>query len=162
MAKIEIINYYDSLINRVDIDIDECIENYNEEQILSELNCYKIENRKFKSLRDFSLLYYQTETNSSDQWSESTKVIDYLNQIRIRTIEELRKAQEERIEYLKLNSTQFKSMTESELRGELYKGKFHFQVLYKPDPKYSVSWIFRLYTFITDFYMSPTDIDLLQ
>ena len=71
------------------------------------------------------------------------------------------KAQEERIEYLKLNST-LKSMTEDQLRGELYKGKFHFQVLYKPDPKYSVSWIFHLYTFVTDFYMSPTDIEILE
>ena len=172
--KVEIINYFDSLINRVDIDIDEYLQNYNEEQILSELPCFEIENRKFKNLNDFLLVYfdsYQSTLNNPsetvDQWTESTKVVDYLNQIRKRTIDELTKAQEERIEYLKLNSAQFKSkenqITEDEFRSELFKDKFFFQLLYKPvDPKYSVSWVFNLYTFLTDFYMSPADIDLLE
>ena len=41
--------------------------------------------------------------------------------------------------------------------------KFFFQILYKPDdPKYLEPWIFNLYTFIIDFYMSPADINLLE
>ena len=169
--KIEIINYFDSLINRVDIDIEECIQNYNEEQILSQLPCIEIQNRKLKSLDDFSLVYFDsyqsTQQDNTSQWSESTKVIDCLNQIRKKTIDELTKAQEERIEYLKLSSLQFKSndeqITKDEFRREFFKEKFYFQVLYKPvDSKYSVSWIFNLYTFVTDFYLTPTDIDLLQ
>lgn len=43
--KIEIINYYDSLINRVDIDIEECIEKYNEDQVLGELKSFKADKR---------------------------------------------------------------------------------------------------------------------
>ena len=39
--KIEIINHFDNLINRVDIDIDECLEKYNQEQTIGELKCFK-------------------------------------------------------------------------------------------------------------------------
>ena len=39
--KVEIIDHFDSLINRIDIDIDECIEKYNQEQILSKLNRFE-------------------------------------------------------------------------------------------------------------------------
>ena len=31
--KIEIINYFDGLINRIDMDIEKCLENYKEEQL---------------------------------------------------------------------------------------------------------------------------------
>ena len=169
--KKEIISYFDTLINRVDIDIEECIQNYSEENILSQLPCFKIENRKFKCLRDFYLQYFDSNESSQnktvEEWPESTKVVDYLNQIRKRTIDELTKAQEENIEKLKLNSSFFKSceneLTEDEFRSELFKDQFYFQVLYKPsDSKYAVSWVFHLYTFVTDFYMSPADIDLLE
>ena len=141
--KKEIINYFDSLINRVDIDIDECIQNHNQEQILSQLPCFDIENRKLKSLIDFSLEYFdsyksnQNTCQTVDQWPESTKVIDYLNQIRKRTIDELTKAQQESLQYLRLNLSQFKTnenqITEDEFRNEIFKEQFYFQVLYKPD-----------------------------
>ena len=50
-----------------------------------------------------------------------------------------------------------------EIRSELFKDKFHFQVLYKPeDKKYTNFWVFNLFTFITDFYLSSTDINLLE
>ena len=39
--KIEIINHFDNLIQQVDIDIEESLEKYNEEQILRDLECYK-------------------------------------------------------------------------------------------------------------------------
>ena len=44
------------------------------------------------------------EYETVDEWPESTKVVDYLNRIRMRTIEELRKAQEETLDFYKLNS----------------------------------------------------------
>ena len=46
-AKIEIINHFDNLINKVDIDIDSCLENYNDKQLLRELlTSTEIENRQ--------------------------------------------------------------------------------------------------------------------
>lgn len=169
--KIEIIDHFDSLINQVDIDIDECLEKYNQEQVLSELNCFDVRKRNVRGQNyihlnrtDSSWLsekYIQYDT--VDEWSESTKVVDYLNRIRMRTIEELRKAQEETLEYYKQNSSQFKLNSVDEIRSELFKDKFHFQVLYKPeDPKYVEPWIFNLFTFVTDFYISSTDINLFE
>ena len=166
--KKEIIDHFDSLINRVDIDIDESLEKYNQEQFKSELKCFDIGKRY---VRGQMAIYLNLDRISEediryetvDEWPESTKVVDYLNRIRMRTIEELRKAQNETLEYYKLNSSQFKLNSMDEIRNELFKDKFHFQVLYKPeDLEFAEPWIFNLYTFVTDFYMSPSDIDLLK
>ena len=160
--KIEIIDHFDSLINRVDIDIDECLEKYNQEQVLSELDCFDVIKRKVKGQKNIFLNrisdeYIQYET--VDEWPESTKVVDYLYRIRMRTIEELRKAQEETLDYYKLNSSKFKLNSINEIRCELFKDKFHFQVLYKPQDHL---WVFNLFTFVTDFYISSVDINLLE
>ena len=171
--KKEIIDHFDSLINRVDVDIDECLQKYNQEQVLSELECFDIRNRNVRGQDTiylnrsdssrYSYLVEDIKYETVDEWPESTKVVDYLNRIRMRTIEELRKAQEETLDYYKQNSTQFKLNSMDEIRSELFKDKFHFQVLYKPEEtKYAEPWIFNLYTFVTDFYISSTDINLLE
>ena len=194
--KIEIINHFDNLIQRVDIDIEESLEKYNEEQILRDLKCYETKEMMMNSRRNQAdyrnkfMLYesplnkpYSSKYNWSidakeiekvlkqqkqkenpddlklnntyktvDLWSEETKVVDYLNQVRMRTIEELRKGQEEALE-------SYKSQKDDSKR-ELYPDKFYFQVLYKQsEPE---EWIFKLFTFVTDFYMSPIDITLLE
>ena len=165
--KIEIINHFDELINQVDIDIDESIKTYNQKQVLKNLKCFKIENRRQNVLFCIAYLAKFKSSSNADKhqtmelWSESTKVVDYLNQVRMRTIEELRKAQKEALENYKLNSTRFKSLEEiSELRSQLFGEKYYFQVRlttknYKP-------WVFNVFTFVTDFYMSPSDIDFLK
>ena len=164
--KIEIINHFDRLINRVDIDIEESLEKYNKEQALSQLNCFDMEKRNVKNLNSFYLQCFNpTESSQNDivyltvdEWSESTKVVDYLNRVRKRTIDELSKAQEDTLEYLKLNPSNFKSNDNlDEIRSEIFKEKFYFQVHYKPN-----KWIFNLFTFVTDFYISQTDITLLE
>ena len=142
--KIEIINHFDELINQVDIEFEECLGKYNEETVLGEIRCTKIEDE------------------TSEFWSESTKLGDYLNQERIRTIEELRKAQTETLEYYKLNSSLFKASEEITYKNkidEFFGEKFYFQLRYTRKKN---SWIFNLYTFVTDFYMSPSDIDILE
>ena len=169
--KKEIIDRFDSLINRVDIDIDECLEKYNRDQVLSKLNCFYKGKRNIRDQNNIYLkrtdsIWFENEDieyETVDEWPESTKVVDYLNRIRMRTIEELRKAQNETLEYYKLNSSQFKLNSIDEIRSELFKDKFHFQVLYKPEEtKYIDLWFFNIYTFFTDFYISSTDIYLLE
>ena len=170
--KIEIINHFDELINHVDIEFDECTKNLNQKIVLggqwfikpcSEIIkcfCYEIVSL-FESERNCEI---QTE----DLWPESTKIIDYLNQTRMRTIEELRKGQEEILEYYKLNSSLFKSEEINdenkieEYRSKLFSEKFYFQLYYKRENKHCKPWIFNLFTFVTDFYMSPSDINLLK
>ena len=112
--KIEIINHFDSLINRVDIDIYSSLEKFNDQKLLRELvNSSKYDRRNFRNLYDyFNVDFFSTFGSAKpnlDSWPESTKVTDYLKQIRMRTIEELKKAQEETIEYFSLNSRRFKS-----------------------------------------------------
>ena len=170
--KIEIINHFDNLINRVDIDIDECLEKYKQEQTIGELECFKTKSDVIKRYK-----YIELKGNLFDQiakppakkrcqnlWSESTKVVDYLNQIRERTIEELRQAQNDTLDHYKLNSSNLKKqlndLTElEEFKSQVFGEMFYFQVLYKP-PKQQ--WFFNLFTIITDFYMSQTDILLLE
>ena len=169
--KKEIIDHFDSLINRIDIDIDECLQKYNQEQVLSNLNL-SFDVRKI-NVRGQDTIYLNWSDPSwsekfikyetVDEWPESIKVVDYLNRIRMRTIEELRKAQNETLNYYKQNSSQFKLNSMDEIRSELFKDKFHFQVNYKPqDTEFTNLWFFKLFTFFTDFYISSTDINLLE
>jgi hypothetical protein len=81
------------------------------------------------------------------------------------TIEKLRKAQEETLEYYKLNSSRFKSELNDEknideLRSELFAEKYYFQV-HVTQSKTKL-WPFNIFTFTTDFYMSSSDIDTLE
>ena len=161
IPKLEIIQDFDSLINRVEIDIKESLEKYNGDQVLGELECFQVKNRNFKLNPSFRLDYFDSykPSQENDQWSESTKVVDYLNQIRLRTVEELKKAQEESLEnYILVDINDEEKNTE--LKSETSANQFYFQIRNRRSD--DVSWIFNLYTFITDFYMSQSDIDLLE
>ena len=159
--KIEMINYFDNLINKVDFDIELCLEKCNDEQILGKLLKNSEADRKnFRNKKDLFNVEFRTTIDSSKTniWPESIKLADYLNQVRMQTIEELRKSLEERLEYYKLNSSQFKSLQiENEFKSELFADSFYFQVnLTQP------LWNFNVFTFATDFYMSQSDINLLE
>ena len=168
--KIEIINHFDNLINRIDIDIDSCLNKFNDQQILSELlRSAENDRRTFRNIYiDFDVQFFATFDSSKqkiDSWRESTKVVDYLKQVRMETIEELKKVQEETIEYYKLYSTRFKSELSSEknideLRSLLFADKFYFQVNFNKSE--NRLWAFNVFTFVTDFYMSPSFIDSLE
>ena len=174
--KIEIINHFDNLINRVDIDIDICLDKYNDEKSLGELLINSENNRKnFRNINDdFYVSFFNTfnpfehQYQTLDLCTKSTKVIDYLKQVRMKTIEELRKAQEDTLEYYKLNSWRFKSEQSNvknidELKSELFCEKFYFQIyLGLTQPMNTQRWAFNVFTFVTDFYMSPSDIDSLE
>ena len=170
--KIEIINHFDELIQRVDIEIEETLKKYNDNPVLEELDSIQIKNNNdelkmgFRFMIEFFESYKSSDENENkplDLWSnlKSAKIIDYLNQIRMRTIEELRKEQEDK----SINSSRFNSLINSELtkeekKSEIFADKFYFQVKFtRPDTK---STIFNLFTFVTDFYMSQSQIDLLE
>ena len=183
--KLEIINHFDDLVHQIDIDIEESIRKYGENQSIGKLECFQFLKRDFKDYHcKFKLDYFIRFKISStfgftseedrlnawehfdDQFSfrKSTKLVDYLNRIRTRTIEELRKVQIEKVEnssnfdHLKVEITNETNI--DELKSQLFSDKFHFQVkIQRPD---DVLWIFNLFTFITDFYMSPSDINILQ
>ena len=170
--KAEIINHFDNLINRVDIDIDQSIEKYKEDQFIGELKCFPLHHRNSVEYNGFDINYFDknesSQTNKVIEWSESTKVIDYLNQVRQKTIDELRKAQEDSLEYLKSKSCDLNQLRDStdveEMKSRLFSDKFYFQVFYKPCVvgKDQYSWVFSLYTIFVDFYLSPFEIDFFK
>ena len=165
--------YFDELINQVNIDIEDALKSYNENQVLEEsikenfeINLLSISDYEYL---DFIRLTQSSENDNNNKTRtltfcpESTKIVDYLNQIRMRTIEELRKAQEEALEAYKLNSSRFsylKEINEEEkieaLKSQLFSENFYFQIRYKSKR------IFKVFTFNTDFYMSPSDINTLE
>ena len=165
--KIEIINYFDNLINRLDIETDQCLEKYNNEQVLGEVECFRTE-RKVRNRYNFRLSFFYTykltrsKNEINENWPESTKVVDYLNQVRMRTIEELRKAQEESLEYYKCNRSNFKpnDQLNDDFQSQLFKEKFYFQLLFKPLK--GEESIYNFYTFCLDFYMPQSDINVLE
>ena len=165
--KIEIIKYFDNLINRIDIDIDSSIEKFNDQKLLGEIKISKEKECFFREIltNDFSVEFFDKIDSSKpnpDSWPESMKVVDYLKQIRTKTIEDLKKAQEETIEYYKINSERFKSEQThekniKEMKSELFAEKFYFQVNCKQP--YFTFLPFNVFTFVTDFNMSKSYID---
>ena len=164
--KIEIINHFDNLINNVDIEFELCLEKSNDREVLGQQieSCTTDDRDNFRNKKTcFDIELHSTiESFENDIWTESTKVIDYLNQVRLRTIEELRKAQEDSLEYYKLNrsSQQTDNKSIDQLKSELFSEKFYFQVNFTQPTKRL--WYFNLFTFVTDFYMSQSDIDSLE
>ena len=163
--KLEIINHFDELINRVDIDIESALEEYSENQVLADLECFEVKkrNRKLANNTKYKFVFLKPYKSSSkcdtdNLWSKHTKVTDYLSQIRIRIIEKLRKVQEESLQ----NSSKFSHLrveitNKDELRSKLFDDKFYFQIQIP-----SKIWIFNLFTIVSDFYMSQSDIDILK
>ena len=167
--KIEIINHFDKLINRIDIDIDRSLQNCNHEQILVDLVINSEKNRRnfCKKYDGFNVEFFDTFDSSNyrypiDLWTE---VIDYLKEVRMKTIEELRKAQERTLEYYKLNSSRFKEELSNEknieeLRSKLFAETFFFQINFIQSEKRLCP--FNIFTFVTDFYLSTSDIISLE
>ena len=170
--KIEIINHYDNLINRLDIDIEHSLEKFKEEQILSQVLQASESDRKNyeKKYTILSVKFHDSTIDLSkniDKYQTadlSTKVLDYLRyQVRMRTIEELRKAQKDSLEYYKLNSAHFKDQLTEEknidqLKSELFAESFYYQIQLTKKNLLA----FSIFTFATDFYMSQFDINTLE
>ena len=155
--KLEVIQDYDKLINEVDMDINECLEKYNPCHVLGQINCFQVKNRDFKVNPCFKMNYFDSCKSSHEnqnQWSESTKFVDYLTKIRSRTIEELKNAQEESLEKFILDDIEQEKNVE--MKNETSANKFYYQI------RITNQWIFNVYTFATDFYMTPSDITLLE
>ena len=79
--KIEMVNHFGKLIQQVDIEFEKCIKRYNENQVLGELECFKVENRKIAKNFSFLVSFCKSTSEKKEQteeiWSESTKVVDY-------------------------------------------------------------------------------------
>ena len=170
-AETEIVNHFENLISRVENDIEQCMGNYKQFQVLGELKHFPFFRRiplvYIHGVCGFIIRYFDSNEPSQknkreavEEWSESTKVIDYLTQVRQRTIDELRKAKEDSLK--RLNHINEPTDVE-EMTSRLFAEKFYFQVELKPRKgKYQESVVFSLFTIVVDFYLSPFDISFIE
>lgn len=166
---IVIINHFDELSKKVDIDFDQSIEKYNEKQTLGEIIiCTEKDKYKYWTKNESNIFqldkYERSRKNETIEWSESTTVIAYLGEVRKKTLNLLKQEQEISVDkYKNLSSVskdQLKREDEDEQKSKLFADKFYFQIHFtQSDKRFSA---FNLFTFQTDFYMSSYHIGLLQ
>ena len=116
--KIEIINHFDKLINRVDIDIEESLKKYDDNRIIGELKIIKWIDINYWKQYKFNIIFFRNnwyiETNKQTWNTRFMAKIDKNNRLletcsndlnwRIeKSTRELRKAQEDTLENYKLN-----------------------------------------------------------
>ena len=147
-----ITEYYDSLISQIDIfteerireckdDIDEeeCGEKYDPSYFENYGNVYGVETieNPYKSQK------YSINRNdiSETEITNKSQAVEYMNKVRQKAIEEIRKVQDENFEYYKANKDKFKvdrkNLTEEkleELKSQLFANRFCFLV--KKEPYY--------------------------
>ena len=179
-----ITEYYDSLISQIDIfteerireckdDIDEeeCGEKYDPSYFDNYGNVYGVETiyNPYKPQK-----YSINRTDISEtEITDKAKAVEYMNKVRQKAIEEIRKVQDENLEYYKANKDKLKvdrkNLTEEkleELKSQLFANRFCFLVKKEPyylffdsgDNKDIKNPLFYLHTVITDFYVRESDI----
>ena len=180
--KMLIVDYYDSLINRIDIYTEELLEEYSEDDVLPKENepsespwCgdYKeVIDNPYKI--DYNGIL-NTENQMNDVIPGSTKVHDYLNRVRSKAIEEIGKVRDENLSRYELNKEKFKyssrdELTEEkieEMRRELFKESFCF-LLRIDRLKNNVNFsqysdcLFKLHTVVTDCYFDSNDQEIIR
>ena len=151
--KLLIVDYYDSIISQIDIYIEELLEKYNEDDVLKKNRKEKDSFKLDTSINPYKI-EYQNELKINIT-PGSTKVHDYLNQVRSKAIEEIKKAKDENLERYEINKEKYKYdrnnltvETFQEMKNELFKEKFCFLLKVNNNSNKS-----KLYTIVTDFYL---------
>lgn len=173
-----IFDYYDSHIHDIDIYTEKHIEKHSEDDLLSNVNLKirinndkindarnEIENLKFFEIDSIVDPYrgvYKFDLNQPIKvTSGSTKIRDYLNLVRSKSIEEIKKVREENLERYETNKQKYNynrniEMTSEkveEIRRELFKKGFCFLLKFKNIFGENVSTPYEFVTIITDFYL---------
>lgn len=181
--KLLITDHYDKMIQKLDISIEESLENYNENDLMpSRSSDYKgnhdsesesdsdseseEEKSKIAGFKDPHRLKFNYDENKLfhlDVTPETTRVRDYLQLVRSKAIEELKKAEQKNLDNYELNKVLYKYDQETltderieEMKRNLFKDKFAF-VLNIKEPNKSV---FKTHTILTDFYLDLNEEDL--
>jgi hypothetical protein len=181
--KLLIVDYYDSLISDINIYTEQLLEKYTENDLLPneiksdewliKLPTYRdsdFENKEFfeiESMFDPYKEHYRFEKKQTNVTPESTKVRDYLNLVRSKSIEEINKVKEENLSRYDLNKDKYKYKRDElttgiieDMKRELFKDRYCFQIRIDRLFLKSVSIPFQLLTIVTDFYIDPDNISL--
>ena len=172
-----IFDYYDSLIHDIDIYTEEQIEKLSEEDLFSNFNLKIMNNNKKKDSRNEieDLKFFEIDSIVDPYKGEykfdlnqpikvtsgSTKIRDYLNLVRSKSIEEIKQVREENLERYEINkkkcnynrNIEMTSEKVEEIRRELFKEGFCFLLNLKNIFGENVSIPYEFVTIITDFYL---------
>ena len=129
------------------------------------------ENKEFfgiESMVDPYKELYRFEKKQTNVTPESTKVRDYLNLVRSKSIEEINKVKEENLSRYDQNKDKYKYKLDElnayiveDMKRELFKDRYCFQLRIDRLFLKSVRSIpFQLLTIVTDFYIDPNNISL--
>jgi len=191
-----ILDHYDSLLNQIDVYTEQQLEKYTEDDLLKDRfnrneskneiyqpNEYslgdtfqmKFENISIQAYEDpYSDKYNYAECTSTNPrfLSQFLKVRDYLNMIRLEAIGEIKKAQQEHLDYYEANKSEFKLddriMTKElikNLKKEIFSKKYCFLLeleqlcVIEQVPNAS---FFKLHTVVTDFYLEECEEKILR
>ena len=148
--KMLIIDHYDSMIRQLDIFTEELIEKSDE-----------------KDLVDLLPKDDENMTGLDGVTPGTTRFRDYLELVRSKSIEELKKAQQETLDSYEMNKSLYKYDRETltdekveEMRKNLFKDKFCFLLHFGYDNRTKCA--LKYATIITNFYLDENDLDLLK
>lgn len=182
-----ITEYYDSLISQIDIYTEERIREYKKKRVLFKAELfYGSVNRQNDEIKTYEVetvnnpyeyAMYSNDRNVILEIIENRHVEEYMNKMRQKVIDEIRKVQVENLEYYEENKEKFKvdreNLTEEkleELKSQLFANRYCFLV----NKEQIYLWedlnnrnvikrpLFNLHTVITDFYLRQSDIDYIR
>lgn len=155
-----ILEYFESLISQIDI--------YTEMRIIKCKN-QPLRNQIEKTFDSTyrSQAYTIDRSKFSLTTSEATRVEDYLNEVRQKAVDEIKRLKNETFDFYNANKMRF-SATTTNLRSQLFAKKYCFLVNIERIRSGNRNFInrnsslFTLHTVITDFYLSESDVEYLQ
>lgn len=186
--KVSIINYYDHLINQIDLYTEKLLEKIDDDALLREPEAYQLgiadcigdieakimEKLNLNYKRNYDQNDFEMHQVTIDAVAGQTKIRDYVNMVRERAISEVRLVQEQSLrEYKKtvISPDYAESDEESTLREKIFANKFCFSLVIDQSPDVKARYfsrplenksIFKMYICLVDFYMSSEDIKLLK
>lgn len=176
--KLLITDHYDSVIRQVDILIEELLEKYNENELMSEENNWSSARENLLSNSDdncYNIEGYIDPYQTSEYKYDMSKMIqlipktnrmrDYLDLVRWKFIDELKKAEKENLSSYESNKLLYnynrKDLTDEKVDKmcrNLFKDKFCFLLQVKG----ANNCLSDNFLIITDFYLDKSDLTFLR
>lgn len=183
-----VIDYYDSLINRIDIHAEELLKNYTVTDLLQvrssspiEANkssdthhhtddcpkCYGIESYHLAFVDDDEKIEIKQEASTNEFVPGSTRVLDYINATRDEMIKRVRDAQTETLEHMKMMNKELEAGQNDEATVIVKLFAKRSPILLQVE-KFNIKEldvykpVFMLYLVDLDFCMTKKDIDCFR
>lgn len=166
-AKILIIDYCDELVRQIDIYTEQTLERINDNDVIvpKEREKQAVDPRNFCQSEEDS---FADPFNDKYEYTDSrvlpisgTKVKDYVNNVRLRAIEEVDKFLVQSLEYYEANKSRINEAVELN-EADLFANRFVFTLNFENMEDIDDSMPFKMALIISDFFLNHSDLDLLK